>query len=322
MSGLNSLFNRATFGTRCKTCLNLAVSRIKLLHNKRELQLKNMRREIAQYLQTGQEAIARIKVEHVIREQNISAAYEILELFCEFLIARIPILEVQRDCPSELLEAVASIIFASPRCSDVPELLQVRNLFLTKYGKEFVAAAAELRPDSGVNRAVIEKLSVGAPPVDRRLECLRGIARDHNLNWNSSSTEREFAKKHEDLLDGSIHIPAKEPSARSSTDISSPPKQQQERPHHPHPVLATPMSDNPPSRREPPLPSPKNTVPRSTLRAAGPGEAEANRPPSDAMERAQAALAIAERALVAAHTAAELGKVKLFTREAVHKHPG
>lgn len=322
MSGLNSLFNRATFGTRCKTCLNLAISRINLLHNKRELQLKNMRREIAQYLQTGQEAIARIKVEHVIREQNISAAYEILELFCEFLIARIPILEVQRDCPSELLEAVASIIFASPRCSDVPELLQVRNLFLTKYGKEFVAAAAELRPDSGVNRAVIEKLSVGAPPVDRRLDCLKEIAREHNLNWNSSSTEREFTKKHEDLLDGSIPMPSKETSARSSDDVSSPRARQQERPHHPHPVLATPMNDNPASRREPPLPSPKNMVPISTAREARPGETEANRRPVDAMERAQAALAIAERALVAAHAATELSKVKLFPREAIHKHSG
>ncbi|KAG0503333.1 hypothetical protein HPP92_003405 [Vanilla planifolia] len=88
MSTINSLFNRATFGTRCKTCLNLAISRIKLLHNRRELQLKHMRKEIAEYLQNGQEAIARIKVEHVICEQNVAESYEILELFCEQLIAR------------------------------------------------------------------------------------------------------------------------------------------------------------------------------------------------------------------------------------------
>ncbi|OAY78594.1 IST protein, partial [Ananas comosus] len=78
-----------------KTCLNLAISRIKLLRNKREVQLINMRKEIFQYLQTGQEAIARIRVEHVIREQNILAAYEIIELFCEFILARVPILETQ-----------------------------------------------------------------------------------------------------------------------------------------------------------------------------------------------------------------------------------
>lgn len=35
-------------------------------------------------------------MEHVIREQNIWAAYEILEMFCEFILARVPILESQR----------------------------------------------------------------------------------------------------------------------------------------------------------------------------------------------------------------------------------
>lgn len=59
-----------------------------------------------------------------------------------------------RECPSELREAVASIIFAAPRCSDLPDLLHVRNLFAAKYGKEFVAAASELRPDTSVNRTV------------------------------------------------------------------------------------------------------------------------------------------------------------------------
>lgn len=45
-----------------KTCLNLVISRIKLLRNRRELQLINMRKEMVQYLQTGQESIARIRV--------------------------------------------------------------------------------------------------------------------------------------------------------------------------------------------------------------------------------------------------------------------
>jgi hypothetical protein len=59
-----------------------------------------------------------------------------------------------RQCPIDLKEAVASIIFAAPRCADLAELLQVREFFGVKYGKEFVAAAAELRPDCCVNRLV------------------------------------------------------------------------------------------------------------------------------------------------------------------------
>lgn len=61
-----------------------------------------------------------------------------------------------RTCPIDLKEAVASVIFASMRCSDVTELADVRKHFKSKYGKEFEAAALEVRPDSGVNRLVIQ----------------------------------------------------------------------------------------------------------------------------------------------------------------------
>ncbi|KAL9246197.1 hypothetical protein vseg_019762 [Gypsophila vaccaria] len=202
MSILNQLFNRGVLGAKCKTCLNLAISRMKLLQNRRDAQLKQMRKEIAQFLQTGQEAIARIRVEHVIREQNRWAAYEILEMFCEFVLARVPILESQRECPPELREAITSIIFAAPRCSDLPDLLQVKNLFTAKYGKEFVSAVSELRPDTSVNRTIIEKLSVSAPAGQDKLKVLKEIAREHNVIWDSSETEAEFNKKHDDLLDG------------------------------------------------------------------------------------------------------------------------
>ncbi|MCO5554688.1 hypothetical protein L7F22_008221 [Adiantum nelumboides] len=59
--------------------------------------------------------------------------------------------------------AIASRIFAAPKYSNVLELLQVQNLLSANYGKEFIVAAAELRPDCEVNRLIIEKLSVRAP---------------------------------------------------------------------------------------------------------------------------------------------------------------
>lgn len=59
-----------------------------------------------------------------------------------------------RECPLDLKEAISSICFAAPRCADLPELLQVQLSFVSKYGREFVAAATELMPDCGVNRQV------------------------------------------------------------------------------------------------------------------------------------------------------------------------
>ena len=61
---------------------------------------------------------------------------------------------IGRFCSADLKEAIASLIFAAPRCADLPELAQVRTQFQAKYGKEFIAAAAELRAECGVTRRV------------------------------------------------------------------------------------------------------------------------------------------------------------------------
>ncbi|XP_042377011.1 IST1-like protein isoform X1 [Zingiber officinale] len=320
MSTLNSLFNRASLGTRCKTCLNLAISRIKLLRNKRELQLKQMHKEIAQYIQTGQEAIARIRVEYIIREQNILAAYEIIELFCEFVLARVPILEAQRDCPIELQEAVATIIFASPRCSDLPELLHLRNLFSTKYGKEFVAAASELRPESNVNRTIIEKLSVKAPPAELKIKVLKVIAQEYNLDWDSSSTEAELSKKHEDLLGGlnptnsqgliersSVTSPKEGvPTSTALEDQNDRLTQSLTRQVSNTPNLSTQTS------KVSSADAVSVDVANSQIEALSINEkSQSTQSSSDILERARAAIASAERASAAARAAAELVKAKL-----------
>jgi Regulator of Vps4 activity in the MVB pathway len=59
----------------------------------------------------------------------------------------------------DLKEGISSIIFAAPRCSELPELLRICDIFEKKYGKDFVTAAIELRTDSGVNRHVCFHIS-------------------------------------------------------------------------------------------------------------------------------------------------------------------
>lgn len=309
MSVLNQLFNRGLLGAKGKTCLTLAISRIKLLQNRRDVQLKQMRKEIAQFLHSSQEAIARIRVEHVIREQNIWAAYEILEMFCEFVLARIPILESQRDCPPELREAVASIIFAAPRCSDLPDLLQIKNLFAAKYGKEFISAISDLRPDASVNRTIIEKLSASTPPPELKLKLLKEIAQEHNVEWDSSKTEAELNKRHDDLLEGS----------RQTSEAALLPES---------PVEKQPVHSSPPHEASPPLPTidkrynqgpqqigsvhksiPTSSVADTPASCSNGGQSSSSQletQSSDVLETARAAIAAADRAAAAARAAAEL----------------
>ncbi|XP_042005972.1 uncharacterized protein LOC121754720 isoform X2 [Salvia splendens] len=202
MSMTDSFFKQRFNAAKCKTLLKLTIPRIKLLRNRREAQLKQMRKEIANLLETGQEATARIRVEHIIREEKMMAAQEIVDLFCELIAVRLPIIEAQRECPLDLKEAISSVCFAAPRCADLPELLQAQQLFTGKYGKEFVIAATELMPECGVNRQLVELLSIQAPAPDVKLNLLKEIAKEHQLDWDPSATKNELLKPHEDLLNG------------------------------------------------------------------------------------------------------------------------
>ncbi|CAN6680560.1 unnamed protein product [Malus baccata var. baccata] len=190
-------------GLECfKMQAKMAVARIKLLRNKRQVVVKQMRRDIALLLQSGQDATARIRVEHVIREQNVLAANEFIELFCELVVSRLSIIAKQRECPPDLKEGIASLIFASPRCSEIPELIALRNIFEKKYGKDFVSAAVDVRPSCGVNRMLIDKLSVRTPTGEVKLKLLKEIAKEYQVEWDTSESEQELLKPPEELIQG------------------------------------------------------------------------------------------------------------------------
>ncbi|KAJ0521502.1 putative vacuolar protein sorting-associated protein Ist1 [Helianthus annuus] len=139
-----------------------------------------MKMELAQLLETGQERTARIRVEHVTREEKMVVAYDLIEIYCELIVARFPIIESQKTCLVDLKEAVTS--------------------FTTKYGKDFVSAAIELHPDCGVSRMLVEKLSAIAPDLQTKIKVLSVVAKDHNIDWDPTSFEEKESKPSSDLL--------------------------------------------------------------------------------------------------------------------------
>jgi vacuolar protein sorting-associated protein IST1 len=75
------------------TNLRLAVNRLKLLEKKKTELAVKARKEIADYLIAGKEERARIRVEHIIREDYMVEAMEIIEMYCDLLIARMGLLQ-------------------------------------------------------------------------------------------------------------------------------------------------------------------------------------------------------------------------------------
>ncbi|KAL6840522.1 hypothetical protein ACP4OV_030332 [Aristida adscensionis] len=217
---LSGVLHKGFKADKCKTSLRMAVARIKLLRNRKEVQVRKMRQELAQLLEANQDQTARIRVEHVIREEKFMQAYDLIEVYCELIVARLSIIDSQKACPIDLKEAIATVIFASMRCADVTELADVRKHFTSKYGKEFAAAALEVRPDCGVNRLVIEKLSAGAPDIQSKIKTLSSIAEEHNIKWEPKAFEEKLQKPSEDLLHGSATYSGASFSAMGSSTSS------------------------------------------------------------------------------------------------------
>ncbi|XP_039023888.1 IST1 homolog [Hibiscus syriacus] len=172
------------------------------MKNKREAHFKQLKRELAQLLESGQDQTARIRAEHVVNEEKTMAAYDLLEIYCELIVARMPMIEFQKNCPIDLKEAISSVIFASARCEEIPELKDVTKHLTAKYGKDFTSAALELRPDCGVGRLLVEKLSIKAPDGQTKLKILIAIAEEHNIKWDPESFGAKEPKTYDDLMNG------------------------------------------------------------------------------------------------------------------------
>ncbi|MCJ1257025.1 hypothetical protein MMC24_004850 [Lignoscripta atroalba] len=166
--------------SKIKVQLKLAISRLRMVQQKDTAIAKQQRRSMAQLLEQGKEESARIRVENIIRSDITTELLEVLELYCELLLARTGLLEA-KECDPGLEEAVKSIIYAAPR-TDIKELQQARQLLVEKYGKEFALEAIE-NSDGKVAERVVKKLRVEPPPPELVTLYLKEIARTYGVPW-------------------------------------------------------------------------------------------------------------------------------------------
>uniref|UniRef100_A0A8C5WIF5 IST1 homolog n=1 Tax=Leptobrachium leishanense TaxID=445787 RepID=A0A8C5WIF5_9ANUR len=81
---------------RLKVNLRLSMNRLKLLEKKKTELAQKSRKEIADYLATSKVDRARIRVEHIIQEDNLVEAMEILEMYCDLLLARFGLIQTMK----------------------------------------------------------------------------------------------------------------------------------------------------------------------------------------------------------------------------------
>ncbi|KAL2024008.1 hypothetical protein VTK56DRAFT_243 [Thermocarpiscus australiensis] len=166
---------------KIKVQLKLAIARLRMVQKRDEALAKTQRRAMAQLLEQGKVDSARIRVENIIRSDIVTELHEMLELYCELLLARAGLLESSPSCDPGLEEAVKSILYAAPK-TEIKELQQVRVLLAEKFGKEFVLQAME-NADGKVSEKVIRKLSVTPPREELVQGYLEEIAKAYGVRW-------------------------------------------------------------------------------------------------------------------------------------------
>ncbi|GAB4821969.1 hypothetical protein N2152v2_009015 [Parachlorella kessleri] len=163
------------------------------------MQLKQLRREVAELLKQGKQGNARIRVEAVIRENLTLQAYDIIELFLELVSVRVPLMEKAKEMPPDMMEAICSLIYAGDRMStDLPELAVIRGILIHKYasvyGKEFAGeASSELTCRKWhVNENLVSCLVIEAPPPQEKIKLLAEIAAEHGVEFDEAAAAADM----------------------------------------------------------------------------------------------------------------------------------
>ncbi|OBZ79385.1 protein IST1 [Grifola frondosa] len=174
---------------KAKVQLRLGVQRLRTLQEKKGAQAKASRRDIALMIEKGKIETARIKVENIIHEDIYVELLELLELYCELLIARFGLLDQNAQEPDAgISEGVCSIIFAAPH-TELKELHVLRDLLMHKYGREFSIAVMENR-DRCVSERVTRKLNISTPPASLVDAYLTEIAKGYGLDWSPLGSQQ------------------------------------------------------------------------------------------------------------------------------------
>ncbi|KAH7366199.1 hypothetical protein KP509_18G067000 [Ceratopteris richardii] len=190
---------------KCNRFLSTTMERIKLLRSRRESQLQQLLIDVAKLLQLRKMEKAETLIGRICKELSLLLAYLKISEYCECVKINLGEISHKEICPPELQEPVAGLCFAASFCADLPELLEIREIFTSRFGRSYVTAAQELGPGCHVNRQFSRCLSVRDVPNHIKRELLDEIIDSYKLkNSNELRSWKQEEKKDEDGVNDDI----------------------------------------------------------------------------------------------------------------------
>lgn len=126
---------------------------------------------------------------------------EILEMFCDLLLARFGLLTQLKELDEGISEAVCSIIWIAPRLqADVAELKVVSDMLQSKYGKPYADACRASVHPANVSEKLQHKMSIQAPPKLLVEKYLIEIAKIYNIDYEPDQSIMQSDHRPEGFL--------------------------------------------------------------------------------------------------------------------------
>ncbi|KAH7855886.1 hypothetical protein Vadar_030110 [Vaccinium darrowii] len=152
------------------------------------------------------------QTDEYICEVNRLWCYDFMEEACELILKKLPAMQKRSECPEECIEAVGSLVFASAKFSDFPELRELTNVFTEKYGSSL---------QRFVNQEFVEKLVPKPPTIERKIKALEDIASEFSIKWDSKDVSQKIFNPSASLDSGGFEQKISNPSASLNSRGSS-----------------------------------------------------------------------------------------------------
>ncbi|GAB2219765.1 hypothetical protein Droror1_Dr00007402 [Drosera rotundifolia] len=181
---LHGLLGRGAFYTKCKSLIKMTRTRIEAISRKRKATEKFLRKDIADLLACGLETNAYGRIGGLAAELVLTSCYVFIDYVCEIILKQLSVMQEHRECPEDCREAVASLMYAAARFSDLPELRDLRNVLQERYGSSL---------EFYVNQKLVENITPKPPSDEKKLQLMQDIASEFSIKWDARGFEQRMS---------------------------------------------------------------------------------------------------------------------------------
>ncbi|XP_027340976.1 uncharacterized protein LOC113854268 isoform X2 [Abrus precatorius] len=181
---LDGLLGRS-FTAKCKSLIKLTKSRIDVIRRKRKATEKFLKKDIADLLLNGLDINAYGRAEGLMVELTLTSCYGYVEQCCDFVYKHLSAMQKLSGCPEDCRMAVASVMFAAARFSDLPELRDLRQVFQERYGNSL---------ECYVNQEFAANLNFKSSTLEKKAWLMQEIASEYSINWDSKAFKLRMSR--------------------------------------------------------------------------------------------------------------------------------